>query len=76
MHVIFISVALWALPNEEQKSSGIRLVITHTKAVKQVVFHAKGDYFACLVSEIGYKSIVIHQLSKFRSQVILFYFIF
>jgi len=32
-------------------------------------FHAKGDYFACLVSDVGYKSIVIHQLSKFRSQV-------
>lgn len=66
-------MALWTLPSEEQKHSGIRLVITHTKAVKQVVFHAKGDYFACIVSEVGYKSIVIHQLSKFRSQVKRFF---
>ncbi|XP_054709959.1 ribosome biogenesis protein bop1-like [Uloborus diversus] len=62
-------VADWMLPSEEQKKIGVRLIITHKKEVKQVVWHAKGDYIAVLLSDIGFKSIVFHQLSKFRSQM-------
>ncbi|XP_035212029.1 ribosome biogenesis protein bop1-like [Stegodyphus dumicola] len=61
--------ALWSLPTEEQKASGIRLIITHTKEIKKTMWHAKGDYFAALTTDIGCKSIIIHQLSKFRSQM-------
>ncbi|XP_055943075.1 ribosome biogenesis protein bop1-like [Argiope bruennichi] len=59
----------WSLPSDEQKAMGIRLIITHINEVKQIVWHAKGDYFATVVPNSGFRSIVIHQLSKFRSQV-------
>ncbi|GBM73790.1 Ribosome biogenesis protein bop1 [Araneus ventricosus] len=59
----------WSLPSDEQKAMGVRLIITHTNEVKQIAWHAKGDYFATVVPNSGFRSIVIHQLSKFRSQV-------
>jgi len=62
-------VAVWSCASEEEKCHGIRVIISHTKEIQQIVVHNKGDYFACLVNDVGSKSIVIHQLSKFRSQV-------
>ncbi|GFU64545.1 ribosome biogenesis protein bop1 [Trichonephila clavipes] len=59
----------WKLPTEKQKALGIKLILSHSKEVKQIVWHAKGDYFATVLNNAGFKSIVIHQLSKFQSQV-------
>ncbi|CAL1272593.1 unnamed protein product [Larinioides sclopetarius] len=65
----FVTTVTWALPSDEQKAMGVRLIITHANEVKQIAWHAKGDYFATVVPNSGFRSIVIHQLSKFRSQV-------
>ncbi|XP_071038728.1 ribosome biogenesis protein bop1 isoform X6 [Parasteatoda tepidariorum] len=59
----------WSLPDEKQKALGFRLILNHANIVKQVVWHTKGDYFATVTAEDSFRSIVIHQLSKFRSQV-------
>merc|ERR1712059_96882 len=37
--------------------------------VKQVTWHAKGDYFATVMPDGANRSVLIHQLSKWRSQV-------
>ncbi|KAG8187228.1 hypothetical protein JTE90_020657 [Oedothorax gibbosus] len=62
-------IVSWSIPSDDQKALGIHLIITHSATVSQIVWHAKGDYFATLVPNAGFRSIMIHQLSKFRSQV-------
>ncbi|VDO99024.1 unnamed protein product [Soboliphyme baturini] len=38
--------------------------------VKQVTWHAKGDYFAAVMPDGGSSSVVVHQLSKLKFQVV------
>ncbi|XP_071477793.1 ribosome biogenesis protein bop1-like [Diadema antillarum] len=54
--------------DEEEKEKGIRLQLKHFKAVKKVTWHGKGDYFAAVIPDGGNSSVLIHQLSKRRSQ--------
>jgi len=54
---------------EEKSPPGTLVTVTHFKAVKQVTWHAKGDYFASVMPEGANRSVLIHQLSKWRSQV-------
>lgn len=55
--------------NNLQWNEGIRLVIKHRFEIGQVAWHSGGDYFAVVMPKGGNKSVVIHQLSKRRSQV-------
>ena len=48
---------------------GTLVTINHFKAVKQVTWHARGDYFATVMPDGAHRSVMIHQLSKWRSQV-------
>lgn len=48
---------------------GRRMTLTHKFSVEKVTWHPKGDYFAVVMPKGGNKSVVIHQLSKKRSQV-------
>ena len=48
---------------------GTLVTINHFKPVKQVTWHARGDYFATVMPEGANRSVLIHQLSKWRSQV-------
>lgn len=45
------------------------IVLNTFKPVKQVTWHGKGDYFATVLPEGLNRSVLIHQLSKWRSQV-------
>ena len=45
------------------------IALTFFKPVKQVTWHGKGDYFATVLPEGLNRSVLIHQLSKWRSQV-------
>lgn len=47
---------------------GVLVVLHHFKEVKQVQWHAKGDYLFCLMPEGENRSILIHLLSRGRSQ--------
>ncbi|KAK2723761.1 ribosome biogenesis protein BOP1 homolog [Artemia franciscana] len=59
----------WEVPEHQYWDKGIRIIITHFKEVKQVTWHPRGDYFSSVMPEGANRSVVIHQLSKRRSQV-------
>ncbi|XP_039277204.1 ribosome biogenesis protein BOP1 homolog [Nilaparvata lugens] len=48
---------------------GVLIVIKHFKEIKQIAWHGKGDYFAAVMPDGANRSVVIHQLSKGRSQL-------
>lgn len=64
-------IAKWTIVDEksEEWQKGWRVVIRHKFEVKQICWQTRGDYFAGLMPTGGNKSVVIHQLSKRRSQV-------
>ncbi|RZF44656.1 hypothetical protein LSTR_LSTR000608 [Laodelphax striatellus] len=60
----------WASENKEDVwPDGVLIVIKHFKEIKQIAWHGKGDYFAAVMPEGANRSVVIHQLSKGRSQL-------
>lgn len=56
--------------SKEFTSQGLRLSVVHRHTVSQVTWHAKGDYFAVVLTggSGGESGVVIHQLSHRRSQ--------
>ncbi|XP_039272736.1 ribosome biogenesis protein bop1-like [Styela clava] len=54
-------------PGEEFKN-GFRIVLDHGKAVSKVTWHGKGDYFATVLPGNGHMQVLLHQLTKRRSQ--------
>ena len=64
----------WTRPSESERRAGVamHLNITSSSAnnLKTVVWHSKGDYFAtvCPDAAAGSAGLLIHQLSKHRSQ--------
>ncbi|XP_041105087.1 ribosome biogenesis protein bop1 [Polyodon spathula] len=58
----------WVVPEAEALEKGVRLIIRHPKSVKQVTWHGKGDYLASVMPDNGNTQVLIHQLSKRRSQ--------
>ncbi|XP_038068232.1 ribosome biogenesis protein bop1-like [Patiria miniata] len=62
------SLVEWTEASEEAKEKGFRLCLKHFKPTKQIAWHGKGDYFGTVVPDGGHSSVLIHQLSKRRSQ--------
>ncbi|XP_028673936.2 ribosome biogenesis protein bop1 [Erpetoichthys calabaricus] len=58
----------WVSSEGEEFNQGFRITIRHPKHVKQVTWHGKGDYFASVLLDNGNMQVLIHQLSKRRSQ--------
>ncbi|KAB5531118.1 hypothetical protein PHYPO_G00137210 [Pangasianodon hypophthalmus] len=59
----------WAVAEGKGHDQGQRLILTHPKAVRQVSWHGKGDYLACVMPDDGSSvQVVIHQVSKRRTQ--------
>ncbi|XP_074681561.1 ribosome biogenesis protein BOP1 [Strix aluco] len=58
----------WVPASAEEHARGVRLLVQHSKAVKQVTWHGKGDYFASVVADSGNRQVLIHQSSKRWSQ--------
>jgi len=63
------AVLSWDEPDKTKWAKGFLLILTHFKQVKQVTWHAKGDYFASVLPEGDNRSVIIHQLSRRRSQL-------
>ncbi|EFX77685.1 hypothetical protein DAPPUDRAFT_305412 [Daphnia pulex] len=63
------AVLTWNEPDKAQWDSGFRVTLTHFKAVKHVAWHSKGDYFSSVMPEGDNRSVLIHQLSRRRSQL-------
>lgn len=59
----------WLQPSTEERAQGYRIVIKHSHNVKQFVWHQKGDYFATLQPDGNTSSVLLHQLSRWRSQI-------
>lgn len=60
----------WCETIEQQLSEkGVRLALQHFKDVSQVTWHGRGDYFATVMPEGLNRSVLIHQLSRRRSQL-------
>lgn len=59
----------WSQAEGADWDAGQRLVITHFKDLKQVVWHGRGDYLAAVVSEGQNRSVMVHQVSSRRSQI-------
>lgn len=54
-------------PGKEFKD-GFRLILNHKKPVSKVSWHGKGDYFASILPGNGHTQVLLHQLTKRRSQ--------
>ncbi|KAI3623556.1 ERB1 [Malassezia furfur] len=71
------SGARWARPSDAERAAGV-CVHVHLSAArgakvealvpKQVVWHARADYFATVCPDAGAHAVLIHQVSKHRSQ--------
>lgn len=61
-------VAKWLTPMDAQTQQGVAAIIQCRKAVKNVSWHRKGDYFVTVSPDSGNTSVLIHQLSKHLSQ--------
>ncbi|XP_038283381.1 ribosome biogenesis protein BOP1 isoform X4 [Canis lupus familiaris] len=60
--------ARWLEASEEERREGLRLRICHGKPVTQVIWHGRGDYMAVVLAAAGHTQVLIHQLSRRRSQ--------
>ncbi|KAJ1645662.1 Ribosome biogenesis protein erb1 [Coemansia asiatica] len=58
----------WDVPTTAEQSTGIFISISMHKTVKSVTWHRRGDYLSTLTAEEGGGSVLIHQLSKHKSQ--------
>ncbi|XP_015512036.1 ribosome biogenesis protein BOP1 homolog [Neodiprion lecontei] len=59
----------WEQAEGENWRNGIRVILNHFKVVKQVTWHARGDYLATVMPDGQNRSVLINQLSKRRSQL-------
>ncbi|XP_022342098.2 ribosome biogenesis protein bop1-A-like [Crassostrea virginica] len=55
-------------PADKNYENGFRLHLQHPKEVSQVTWHGRGDYFASVMPRGDSMSVLIHQLSRRRSQ--------
>ncbi|XP_062043855.1 ribosome biogenesis protein BOP1 isoform X1 [Lepus europaeus] len=63
-----VQPARWLEVSEEERQQGLRLRICHDKPVTQVTWHARGDYLAVVLATPGHTQVLLHQLSRRRSQ--------
>ncbi|EZA58909.1 hypothetical protein DMN91_010615 [Ooceraea biroi] len=59
----------WQQAEGEHWSNGIRIILNHFQAVKQVTWHGKGDYFATVMPDGQNRSVLINKLSGRKSQL-------
>ncbi|CAL8374085.1 unnamed protein product [Boreogadus saida] len=62
-------LVVWTTTEGEEHSQGVRLRLTHPKAVQQVVWHCKGDYLSSVMPQpSSHLQVLVHQVSRRRSQ--------
>ncbi|XP_014664354.1 PREDICTED: ribosome biogenesis protein bop1-A-like [Priapulus caudatus] len=59
---------VWKEVPAEKYDTGFRLTLEFKKEVSKVTWHSKGDYFATVEPQAGDGSVMLHQLSRRRSQ--------
>lgn len=58
----------WDMPTSSEQKTGIHVSVSMHKTVKSVAWHRRGDYMATLTAEEGGSSVLIHQMTKHKSQ--------
>ncbi|KAJ1946780.1 Ribosome biogenesis protein erb1, partial [Linderina pennispora] len=58
----------WDMPPSSEQSQGIYISVVFHKAVKSLAWHKRGDYWATVTAEEGGASVLIHQMTKHKSQ--------
>ncbi|KAK3085887.1 hypothetical protein FSP39_010022 [Pinctada imbricata] len=58
----------WEVYDDTKYEKGYRIGLPHPKEVTQVTWHGKGDYFASVMPKGESSAVLIHQLSKRKSQ--------
>ena len=58
----------WTRPRDVDRNRGVAVNISVPGTPKQVQWHAKGDYFSTVSPDVGSQAVLVHQLSKHRSQ--------
>ncbi|CAG4933037.1 unnamed protein product [Parnassius apollo] len=59
----------WEAADAAQWARGVRVVVTHFKPLLHLSWHARGDYLAATVEDGGARGVLVHQLSRRRSQL-------
>ncbi|CEH18325.1 rrna processing-related protein [Ceraceosorus bombacis] len=60
--------AKWTRPTDGQRAIGVAALIEVGGTPKALAWHAKGDYLATVASDAGSSSVLIHQISRQRTQ--------
>ncbi|CAH0726848.1 unnamed protein product, partial [Brenthis ino] len=63
------SCVSWEEADAAQRARGVRVSVAHFKPVTHLAWHAKGDYLAATLAEGASRAVVVHQLSRRRSQL-------
>ncbi|CAH0625188.1 unnamed protein product [Chrysodeixis includens] len=63
------SCAQWQHVAPHEWARGVRLALLHFKPVTHVSWHARGDYVCVTLAEGASRAVVVHQLSRRRSQL-------
>ncbi|KAJ1663628.1 Ribosome biogenesis protein erb1 [Coemansia sp. RSA 1813] len=58
----------WDMPTSAEQAAGIRVCISMHMTAKSVAWHRRGDYLGTLASTSSASSVLIHQVSKHKSQ--------
>ncbi|KAJ1897709.1 Ribosome biogenesis protein erb1, partial [Coemansia sp. IMI 209127] len=58
----------WDMPTSAEQAAGIRVCIAMHMTAKSVAWHRRGDYLGTLASTSSASSVLIHQISKHKSQ--------
>ncbi|KAJ2591865.1 Ribosome biogenesis protein erb1, partial [Coemansia sp. RSA 1804] len=58
----------WDTPTSAEQAAGIRVCISMHMTAKSVAWHRRGDYLATLAATSNASSVLIHQVSKHKSQ--------
>ncbi|XP_039757078.1 ribosome biogenesis protein BOP1 homolog [Pararge aegeria] len=59
----------WERADALQWARGVRLALAHFRPLTHVSWHAKGDYLCVTLADAASRAVVVHQLSRRRSQL-------
>ncbi|KAF4533301.1 hypothetical protein B566_EDAN004422 [Ephemera danica] len=59
----------WMQAEGAEWDAGLRVIINHFKELRQVTWHGRGDYLAAVVPDGQNRSVLVHQVSRRRSQL-------
>ncbi|XP_045774193.1 ribosome biogenesis protein BOP1 homolog isoform X1 [Maniola jurtina] len=63
------SCVQWQRADAAQWARGVRLALAHFRPLTHVSWHAKGDYLCATLADAASRAVVVHQLSRRRSQL-------